>query len=268
MAKHKINYNESIEVLRLNPGASLEEIKDAYRRLAKQYHPDIYQLDNGEKFKEISSAYYFLKKHPHPPIQHQKEAHYGNSTNDYKDRRQAYYNRQKAKREQEAAQKEEMFDWLFVKLRLLVLVILIFNCLLIIDYIIPSMSEEVKIAKIKTVNAVSRYPSQRSEKSYKLELDNGISFKIAKQKTGIIDINEAVVLNRSRIFREVAFIKNKSGDHTIYNEYGLFRIFGFLIPVSIILIIAYQNFIKNNDYKLTIFLIFLIIFIFQLVLVF
>lgn len=268
MTRLKKNYSESISVLGLDYGASPEEIKDAYRKLAKKYHPDVYQLDEGEKFKEISSAYYFLKKYPVPPIHSENQTREANPSSAYEQRRRAYHKKEKERKDQEAAQKAEMFKWLFGNLRLLVLVILVFNCLLIIDYIIPSVSEEVRIVKVKTVKVISRYQSTSLQKAYKLELDNGISFRIGKQEIGVIDINEPVILNRSKIFREVAFIRNKEGDHTIYNEYGLFRVFGFLIPISIILIIAYQNFIKNNDYRLTIFLIAAVIFVFQLVLVF
>jgi molecular chaperone DnaJ len=49
-------------VLGLDRGASEKEIKNAYRKLAKQYHPDLNQ-DNRqaeEKFKEVTEAYEVL----------------------------------------------------------------------------------------------------------------------------------------------------------------------------------------------------------------
>lgn len=59
MAAEKRDYYES---LGLQKGASDEEIKKAYRRLAKQYHPDLHPGDKAaeEKFKEIGEAYEVL----------------------------------------------------------------------------------------------------------------------------------------------------------------------------------------------------------------
>ncbi|MCA1056199.1 molecular chaperone DnaJ [Rossellomorea aquimaris] len=49
------------EVLGVGKGASKDEIKKAYRKLSKKYHPDINkEADADQKFKEISEAYEVL----------------------------------------------------------------------------------------------------------------------------------------------------------------------------------------------------------------
>ena len=49
------------EVLGLSKSATKDEIKSAYRRLAKKYHPDLnHEPDAAEKFKEVQEAYDIL----------------------------------------------------------------------------------------------------------------------------------------------------------------------------------------------------------------
>jgi DnaJ-class molecular chaperone len=50
------------EVLGLSTSASADEIKGAYRRLARQHHPDVNQGDSAAeaRFKEINEAYEVL----------------------------------------------------------------------------------------------------------------------------------------------------------------------------------------------------------------
>lgn len=59
--------NDPYSVLGLKPGASEEDVKKAYRELARKYHPDNYH-DNplsdlaSEKMKEINEAYDMIMK--------------------------------------------------------------------------------------------------------------------------------------------------------------------------------------------------------------
>ena len=50
------------ETLGINKGAGADEIKKAYRSLAKKYHPDMNPGDKDaeQKFKEINEAYGIL----------------------------------------------------------------------------------------------------------------------------------------------------------------------------------------------------------------
>lgn len=56
-----MNKKDYYEVLGLSKGATDEEIKRAFRKLAKQYHPDVNKEASAEeKFKEIGEAYSVL----------------------------------------------------------------------------------------------------------------------------------------------------------------------------------------------------------------
>lgn len=73
------------EVLGVSKGATQEEIKKAYRKLAKQYHPDNY-VNNpladlaAEKFKEINEAYEQLSGGGSGSCYHSGYGGYGRST--------------------------------------------------------------------------------------------------------------------------------------------------------------------------------------------
>ena len=57
-----MKYRDYYEILGVGKNASVDEIKKAYRKLAKKYHPDTHPGDKAaeEKFKEINEAYEVL----------------------------------------------------------------------------------------------------------------------------------------------------------------------------------------------------------------
>jgi curved DNA-binding protein len=57
-----MKYKDYYSILGVERGASADDIKKAYRKLAHQYHPDVSKDPQGEeKFKEVAEAYETLK---------------------------------------------------------------------------------------------------------------------------------------------------------------------------------------------------------------
>ncbi|HUL18580.1 MAG TPA: DnaJ C-terminal domain-containing protein [Steroidobacteraceae bacterium] len=57
-----MEYRDYYKVLGLERTASAEQVKTAYRRLARKYHPDVSKEKNAEeRFKEVQEAYEVLK---------------------------------------------------------------------------------------------------------------------------------------------------------------------------------------------------------------
>ena len=74
-----MNKRDYYEVLGIDKSASEKELKSAYRKLAKKYHPDANPGDkqSEEKFKELSEAYDILKD-PEKRKLYDKFGHAGN----------------------------------------------------------------------------------------------------------------------------------------------------------------------------------------------
>lgn len=57
-----MQYRDYYEVLGLKRGADADEVKRAYRKLARKFHPDVSKEKNAEaKFKEVQEAYEVLR---------------------------------------------------------------------------------------------------------------------------------------------------------------------------------------------------------------
>ena len=54
-----VQYKDYYEILGVSRTASEKEVKSAYKKLARQYHPDV-NPEGAEKFKEINEAYEVL----------------------------------------------------------------------------------------------------------------------------------------------------------------------------------------------------------------
>ncbi len=57
-----MQYRDYYEILGVTRGADADEVKRAYRKMARKFHPDVSKEKNAEeKFKEVQEAYEVLR---------------------------------------------------------------------------------------------------------------------------------------------------------------------------------------------------------------
>src|ERR1700733_5281369 len=57
-----MQYRDYYEILGVTRAADADEVKRAYRKMARKYHPDVSKEKNAEdKFKEVQEAYEVLR---------------------------------------------------------------------------------------------------------------------------------------------------------------------------------------------------------------
>ena len=144
--------NKYLDILGLSPGASTSEIKSSFRKLAKQYHPDINKSPEAKKkFIEIHEAYKFLTEVG--PTPNNETVSY--DFNPYEEayniwRKQARAYAQQKAREAAEEQRKILFK-LFGYFNYLAIVAVIINIILLADYMLPEVRSEQKVERVYKV---------------------------------------------------------------------------------------------------------------------
>lgn len=257
--------NKYLEILGLQPGASEGEVKSAYRKLSKRYHPDVNMDENArEKFIEINEAYNFLIKVGPNPQNEQENYNYDPYKAEYDHQRREARKRAWRMAQEEAKMKEELIGKILHKFKYVAVVIVLFNVLLSVDYLLPLKEYDQKIVGKNQVYE-SRGRGLAGIYRYDELYFEDFTMRFDKGEVILLDQYEKASVFATMIFKKPmrAMIVANGEVLQLKQVYNVYYIFGYIIPAMFLLMGIYIFVLKVLDHKLSLALFISILFIIQ-----
>lgn len=226
---------EHLNTLGLSIDATDREIKAAYRKLSKQFHPDVNKSPEAEeKFIQINNAYtYLTNPQSEATFSFTEQTVYEEQLSEREIWRREYIRQQ---REQKLKAERRLRDFITKTLRYYRPVgaaILIFNVLLAVDFIIPSKDHAQQIIGLSAVAETSYGRGGRTSSTY---LSSDLYTQDYVMRVSLSDINiinqfDQVIIEASRIFGKPMHIRGmvRGKEYRYRQIYSVFYIFGWLI---------------------------------------
>lgn len=247
--------NSYLEVLGLQSGATKSDIKSAYRRLSKIYHPDISKDPNAkEKFIEVNEAYKFLtdvgpqRTQPYSQSSYQATYDYNPYENAYETHRRKAkaYARKKAK---EAARRQtELVKKILTSFDVLAYAIVAFNLILLIDNYLPPSTEYIKAKEIHTLTF------RKSREAYTDVIFENVKFRLNPIIVKSVDFSMPATVYTSPIMNVPLSVEfeNRKGETISANpSYSVYEMFWPIIELILGLFCVYRFVKLTLDNQLT-----------------
>lgn len=258
--------NRYLEILELQPGATKSDIRAAYRRLSKKYHPDI-SHDNyaKERFIEISEAYKFLTRAGSRPRRQKASSDYNAHSREWELwRLQAREYAQWKAKEAERKQSELVKNMLLV-FNQTIWAILVFNLLLAADYLLPLREVEQHIMQVVPVYETERYLNEEDYYRYDEVYFSDYRMRVDAKAFKYDPLNPEGVIFSTTLFQKPLFFKAETQGKavTCFHAHDVYFLCGFIIPLMLAGLVAYRFTIRSLDPQLTLAIITLFVFAFQ-----
>lgn len=259
--------NQYLETLGLEPGVSEADIKRAYRRLAKRYHPDINKdPDAQRKFVEITEAYNFLLEVGAKPHHEDVSYDYDPFVREYEERRKQAREYAREKRRQEAEERWKALYTLYSYTDYVVGLMLLLNMLLLLDFLMPSSSQVEKVTKLAYSYESPDQQGQNLIYRHGTIFFEEHSIRVAREISDQWkDLEPVGIVHTTSILDIVLEAEVVLDDVEIELEpvFSVYQFFFFLIPVIILLATTYFRWPKLSENKIGLVGILLILFIIQ-----
>lgn len=235
--------NYYLEVLELTPGATKADVKKAYRRLSKRYHPDLNKSEDAkDKFIQITEAYDFLTKVGPTPHNEPIRYDYDPFESEYEQWRKRARSKAKKKAHDRIKMQQEAMRKTLAFFRFAAYAILIFNILITFDYLMPTAS---RVDVVKEKEHYAKYIKRIYFSESVMLLDRNAAQHIEEW--------QKVTLSSTRIFNVPQSVSFYRGDeqYQASSVYGFYSIYGWITPLMFIMVFFYRYVFEYLEQKMT-----------------
>ena len=260
--------NEYLNILGLSPGADKKDIKAAYRKLAKKYHPDISKNKEAKSnFIKVTEAYKFLTEVGPKPNHENINFNYDPQRAEYNTRREQAKEYARKRAREEALYQQSVLRKFYTYFNFVAALVVAFNAVLIIDYFLPKETHQKDI-----ISATEIYRTNQAGNSRHLydQLDF-VDLELRFPKNSLPDIaSPKALLFTTPVFNTLKNVKIefKTGSKTLTPINRLYRLMVFMIPMAFLFTIIYYYLNERHYNKTTFAVVTAVLFLIQVFLVF
>ncbi|REE05656.1 J domain-containing protein [Marinoscillum furvescens] len=242
--------NHYLNLLELEPGATKQDVKAAYRRLSKKYHPDLNKHPEArEQFIAITEAYNFLMKVGPTPHQEQVNYDYNPAQDEYERWRQDARERARRKAHEIQKMRMETIRKTFYVMDIILLGAMVFNLLLALDYSLPYREHEQEVVGVSRV-----YEKSKGRAIYRYDDVQFTDFRMRFDQGEVVlkELGKQATVRASAIFRQPisATLMLDGEPRVVAQIYSVYATFSFLIPFQFLVLGLYRYVTKRLDPKI------------------
>lgn len=259
-----MNLFEARNILGVEQGAAEHEIKAAYRRLAKQYHPDMNPGENTSfKFQELKEAYQLL-------LNGGENAWWSamDEAADVHDPQRAWREELRARRtremQEQARYRQQLMRKIYRVLDYMVGIYMFFLGLLMLDYLLPATTHPEEVVAITQVR-FSGQGTSRGVHSHHIIHFRNFELKLAREERWI-PYGPATVYTTPILQTTMgAEVRQAGVAHRLEPVYGIYHKFGILILLAFGLGIFYYRLPLSGEKRLNVAIVILFIALFHII---